>query len=463
MPRHLSGAQPPNVRKPGVQGDARFLPTGDSHGPVMAEQTELPEDWMSVRLGELLREMDVRESDLPKTEAEVLEVLSLTKNDGLILQSVRFGKRIATDDTSRYKVVREGQIVYNPYVIWEGAVHALHKHRAGLVSPVYPVWETVEPDGGFVDFLLRTPPLIDAYNRVCSGAVNRRRSIRAEAFSAIKVTVPPLREQRAIAEVLRTVQRAKEATEKVIAATRQLKASLMKHIFTYGPIPMSRAESSKSMDISSGPQHWRSIKLRELMSEGPQNGLYKPQSDYGDGTLIVRIDDYPNEGGVVTGAARRVMLTGDEERLYCLHPGDLLVNRVNSLSHLGKTALIGEPEEPVVYESNMMRFSVEGRNALPEYLYRFLCFEPTREAMRGMAKRAVAQSSINQGDVSSLIVPLPPSGEQRQIVSQLRAVDAKLAAEEKRRAALDAFFKSLLDHLMTGKLRVIDIEAQHEA
>jgi type I restriction enzyme S subunit len=36
----------------------------------------------------------------------------------------------------------------------------------------------------------------------------------------------------------------------------------------------------------------------------------------------------------------------------------------------------------------------------------------------------------------------------------LSAIDTKLAAEEKRRAALDALFQSLLHHLMTGKVRL---------
>jgi len=203
MPPTASSAEAMKKRKTGTQNNAVVRAPGDSPGVFAAEQAERPEGWKCVGLGELVREVDVRQGDLPKTEAEALEVLSLTKNDGLILQRVRFGKRIATEDTSKYRVVREGQIVHNPYVIWEGAVHALRKHRAGLVSPVYPVWETVEPDGGFVDYLLRTPPLIDAYNRVCSGAVNRRRSIRQEAFTAIKVTVPPLGERQAISTALR--------------------------------------------------------------------------------------------------------------------------------------------------------------------------------------------------------------------------------------------------------------------
>jgi type I restriction enzyme S subunit len=75
-------------------------------------------------------------------------------------------------------------------------------------------------------------------------------------------------------------------------------------------------------------------------------------------------------------------------------------------------------------------------------------------AYRGSAKRAVAQSSINQGDVTSVLVPIPPLSEQKEIAAQLAAVDTKLVAEESRRSVLAALFQSLLHHLMTGQFRV---------
>ncbi|MCX7854744.1 MAG: restriction endonuclease subunit S, partial [Anaerolineae bacterium] len=177
-------------------------------GYRMTELGPLPEEWRVVRLGDILEEVEdrVRETDYPN--AQSLPILSLTKNQGLILQSERFGKRIATKDVSDYKVVRRGQIVYNPYVIWEGAVHILQKFEAGLVSPVYSVLSAKEgfADPYFLDAWLRTPPAITAYNRFAAGAVNRRRTLRQRDFQNIKAPLPPLPEQRAIAHVLRTVQ-----------------------------------------------------------------------------------------------------------------------------------------------------------------------------------------------------------------------------------------------------------------
>jgi type I restriction enzyme S subunit len=63
---------------------------------------------------------------------------------------------------------------------------------------------------------------------------------------------------------------------------------------------------------------------------------------------------------------------------------------------------------------------------------------------------------LNKSNFEGIPLWLPELAEQREIAAQLAAVDAKLAAEESRRASLTAMFQSLLHHLMTGKVRLPD-------
>lgn len=151
----------------------------------------LPETWRHCKLRELLVEEEVR---APELGVEAPEVLSLTKRYGLIPQTERFEKRVATENVDKYKVVRQGWIAYNPYVIWEGAIHALRRSAPGVVSPAYLIWRRLEDDGGFLDYLLRTPELRAIYESLSAGAVNRRRSINKAAFLDIEIPCPPLDE-----------------------------------------------------------------------------------------------------------------------------------------------------------------------------------------------------------------------------------------------------------------------------
>jgi type I restriction enzyme, S subunit len=82
----------------------------------------------------------------------------------------------------------------------------------------------------------------------------------------IIIPVPPLPEQRSIAGILHGITKAKRATGKVIAATRELKHSLVRHLFTYGPVAVEAAGGVEVQDTAIGPmpKHWRVGKLHEF-------------------------------------------------------------------------------------------------------------------------------------------------------------------------------------------------------
>ncbi len=419
-------------------------------GFQMTELGPLPKEWRVVRLGEVLFEVDVRVKELAP-DASHLPVLSLTKNDGLVLQTERFGKRIAADDVSDYKVVRRGQIVNNPYVIWEGAVHILSKYEAGLVSPVYPVWEvkTSVADGWFIDHLLRMPATITAYNRFAAGAVNRRRAIRKSDFLSIQIPLPPLPEQRAIAHVLQTVQRAKEATEGVIAALKELKKSLMQHLFTYGPVPVTERERVPLQETEIGPipAHWRVVRLREVVQKTKQiDPRKKPEwfFKYVDVSSVdnelLRITSYQNFAGKEAPSRARKQINA----------GDVLFATVRP--YLKRIAIV--PPELDGHICSTAFCVLRAKNEIDAcYLFFAVAHDPFVQRV-AEHQRGSSYPAVTDQDVLREFIPLPPLDEQREIARMLQAVDAKIAAEERRRAALEELFKSLLHALMSGRMRV---------
>jgi type I restriction enzyme S subunit len=259
-----------------------------------------------------------------------------------------------------------------------------------------------------------------------------------------------LAEQKKIAHVLLTVQRAIEAQERIIQVTTELKKALMNKLFTEG----LRGERQKQTEIGPVPESWEVVRLGDLLEKQPQNGIYKHKRDYGFGTQILRIDDFGNDGDVVTRARNLVAVDRSDVETYGLQPGDIVVNRVNSLSHLGKTALIGSIDDEMVFESNMMRFSVNESQILKEYVFKYLNSPQAKKQIVGTAKRAVAQSSINQGDVKAILVPKPSIDEQALVVAAVGAAEAKVAHSTDKALVLNNLFRALLSELMTAKVRV---------
>lgn len=205
-------------------------------------------------------------------------------------------------------------------------------------------------------------------------------------------------------------------------------------------------------DPATNPRRWSRKALGELMTEGPQNGLYKPASEYGSGSLILRIDGFYD--GKVTGmeSLKRVRLSADEIRSYGLKPGDIVINRVNSMEYLGKSAVIPPLAEAVVFQSNMMRFRANQEVANPDYVIAFLQSGFVKSQIHTAAKHAVNQSSINQQDVRGFQINVPPLPLQREFSVRAAAVETLKAAHRASLAEMDALFASLQHRAFRGEL-----------
>ena len=203
------------------------------------------------------------------------------------------------------------------------------------------------------------------------------------------------------------------------------------------------------------PAGWCWASLDQVVVVGPQNGLYVPKSSYGRGTSIVRVDDYQDQFSRAASELLRVSIDEGRAEAYGLAVGDLLVNRVNSPTHLGKSLVAEARHVPAVFESNIMRMRISG-GLLPTFVHYYLCSLDGRRRLLANAKWAVNQASINQQDVLTTPLPLPPADEAARIAMAIEeAVMAKSSVQASVGASLRHVARlrqSLLKWAFEGRL-----------
>jgi len=262
------------------------------------------------------------------------------------------------------------------------------------------------------------------------------------------IPLPPLEEQKAIAYVLSTVQEAREKTEKVIEAAKELKKSLMKHLFTYGPVSLEEAEciNLKETEIGLIPESWEVAKLGEVASV--TSGGPAPQGEEyftGGSFPFVRVQHIDNTNSRIE---RYDLITEQAVLDYGLRlfpKGTIVLPKSGASIFLEKRAML--PVDSFIV-SHLCAINSNNNNLLQVYLYYVL--QQTRLA----ANKADNYPTLNLSEIRQAILPLPPLPVQQRIAEILQTVDEKIQAEEKKKQALDNLFNSMLHMLMSGKIRV---------
>jgi type I restriction enzyme S subunit len=297
--------------------------------------------------------------------------------------------------------------------------------------------------------------LCGEFRAMCRRHVNQA-SISLDRLRSVELLLPPLPEQRAIAAVLRTVQGAKEACERVLAATRQLKQSLLHHFFTYGPVPFRQAAhvELRTTEFGDVPASWPASVLSGCAHV--QTGVAKGRNL--DGSQVVELP-YLRVANVQDGRLdltemKTIQLRHREVGRFLLQPGDVVLTEGGDFDKLGRGFIWRGQVSPCVHQNHIFAVRPNRAKLLPEFLAYLAQGNYGKAYFLSVAHKTTNLACINTTKLKALPVLLPPLPEQREIAAELAVVDAKLAAEESRRAALAALFQSLLHHLMTGRVRL---------
>ena len=398
----------------------RALPEGYK----MTELGMLPEEWEVVRLGDVIEELK------EKNKSNVdLKVFTVSNMEGFVPSDRFFSKRVYSKDTDNYKIVRQGYFAYNPYRINVGSI-GLFKEIIGLVSPAYVVFKVKRTDCLHPEFLfrlLKSPFYMSEIQRIAMSRGSVRRSLSYRDLSDFKIPLPPLPEQKKIAAILSTVQEAKEKTEAVISAARDLKKSMMSYLFTYGPVPLPEAERvpRKETELGMVPEEWEVVRLGEVADVN--YGKANPK-DNGNIPVV-------GSGGVYSGTKTPLV--------------DYPTIVIGRKGTAGKAWLFLEP----CYPSDTTFYLSWKQEVDIRFLFNYMVINP----LSGEHAKTTLPS-LQKPDLENYLIPLPPLPEQEKIASILSAIDEKIEAEENKKKALEDLFNTLLHNLMAAKIRVNNLD-----
>jgi len=290
----------------------------------------------------------------------------------------------------------------------------------------------------------------------CSGAAQPH--INKGIVDDFITLLPSITEQKKISYILLTIQEAKEKTENVINSLKELKKSIMKHLFTYGPVSLEKAEKVKLKETEIGmvPEGWNIIPLKEITYF--KNGINFEAEQKGDKGILT-IDVLNMYGPEISVHLHKLYRVNKEiKKDYLLQDNDILFVR-SSLKRegVGWTTLFKKINEPVTYCGFLIRARLNNENFDAEYLTNYLRTNIARSNLVSSSGK-VAITNINQGMLGNIEVPKPNKDIQLQISLILSIMDLKIRAEENKKRTLEELFKSMLHNLMTAKIRVNNLE-----
>lgn len=381
----------------------------------MEHNNKLPKDWKSVKFSTIAKFIDYRGKTPKKTESGIPLITAKNVKMGYINENPR--EYIAESDYDKWMtrgIPKIGDVLFTTEAPMGNVAQLKTNNRIALAQRMITFQTHDGLINSFLKYNLMSPQFQKTLNSKGTGTTVK--GIKASVLKQFEIPLPPLETQQAI------VSKIEELFSELDKGIEDLKTSQQQlKIYRQSVLKWAFEGKLTNEKVKDGvlPKGWEWFRFGELFSESPQNGLYKPSTEYGTGTPIIRIDGFYD--GVILNSYqfKRVRLNDDEVNRYLISVGDILVNRVNSMPYLGKCGIVKHLNEKTVFESNIMKIRVKKEISFSEYISIYLTSKKGLSELRKNAKQAVNQASINQTDVSNVLIPLPPIQEQHQIVQEI--------------------------------------------
>ncbi|MCF6156837.1 MAG: hypothetical protein E3K36_16725 [Candidatus Brocadia sp.] len=391
-----------------------------------------------------------------------LPLLSVYRDYGVIRKDSRDDNyNPEGSDLSTYKVVKPGNLVLNKMKTWQGSLGV--SNHLGIVSPAYIVCEIIsDVYPHYIHYLLRSRIYVWFYNQISSGVRVNQWDMRYSDFKRIQIFLPPIEEQRQIANYLNKkeheINRFIYNKRQLIKLLNEQKQAIINHAVTRGIDPNVRLKPSGVDWIGDIPEHWTVMPIRRAF-ESIDYGISESISDSGKIRVLTMGDI--NNGQVHIPETGGVDWVSDN---LLLKDGDLLYNRTNSAELVGKVGLFKQVNTvQVTYASYLVRFRVKNINN-SEFLNYLLNSPKILSIARQLAIPSLNQSNLNPTRYGRILIALPSLSDQIKIVSKINndcaKIDKLIQINERQIKLICEYRIRLIADVVTGKIDVRGIPVE---
>ncbi|EBC0774851.1 restriction endonuclease subunit S [Salmonella enterica subsp. enterica] len=235
--------------------------------------------------------------------------------------------------------------------------------------------------------------------------------------------LPPLAEQKVIADKLDFLMSQVETTKTRLERILQI----LKH---FRQVVLSAAMNGKLTDDwrkKNSSEKWKSVTLLDVIESKPRNGYSPKGVDYKTAIKNLTLSAV-TKGYFLDGCFKYVDVEIPVDSHLWVKNNDILIQRANSIEHVGISAIYQGEDDQYIYPDLMMKIRAN-KNILTKYLHYCLLSDKTRDYFRKNASGTTGNMpKINQGIVSATPINLPAMPEQVEIV---RRVDQLFTYAEK--------------------------------
>ncbi|MEF8404564.1 restriction endonuclease subunit S [Escherichia coli] len=381
-----------------------------------------------------------------------VNVMDVFRND-ILTESKIIGRVQVTDKQLEGYQLKYGDVLFNrtSETFDEIAIAAIYLDNAiatfgGFVIRARPKGNQIDP--AYSVFLFQSKSYRSQVVKLGQGAI--RANIGQKDLARVCILVPPLAEQKKIAQILSTWDKAISVTEKLLTNSQQQKKALMQQLLT----GKKRLLDENGVRFSGD---WNSSKLGDLFNFKKGKGLSKSDlSESGINKCILYGELYTKYAEI----AYEVISRTNSSDGQLSEPGDILLPASTTTSGIDLANATALSEGGILLGGDINILRPKVRLSSP-----FLAYFLTHMKKNEISSRAQGITIIHLygGDLKSIDIVLPSTvQEQKKIATVLSAADAEISTLEKKLACLRDEKKALMQQLLTGKRRVKVDEAVTE-